>query len=336
MFGKQNISTQYSKALQKIRDFLLSKKCREFLIFLFFVFVSFCFWLLQVLDDEYETELKIPIGMKNVPENVVMTSELPSHLYVGVKDRGTVLANYMLGKSFSRVYLDFSEYVGKGNLVRIHSSELAKRISAQLNQTTKIQTFKPDTIEFIYTQGNGRKVPVKLQGEVKPERQYYISGITYSPDSVTVYAPKSVLDTLTAAYTEPLNEEGISDTLRRRLSLQSVKGTRFMPSHSDITLMVDIFSEKTVDVPVRGVGFPPNKVLRTFPSKVQVTFQVGLSHFKDITAEDFAVEVDYKNLENSVDDKCKPQLIVLSQHVNHARITPKEIDYIIEQQIVEP
>ena len=100
--------------------------------------------------------------------------------------------------------------------------------------------------------------------------------------------------------------------------------------------MVDIFSEKTVEVPVRGIGFPPNKVLRTFPSKVQVTFQVGLSHFKDITAEDFAVEVDYKNLENSVDDKCKPQLIVLSQHVNHARITPKEIDYIIEQQIVEP
>ena len=98
--------------------------------------------------------------------------------------------------------------------MRIHSSELAKRISAQLNQTTKIQTFKPDTIEFIYTQGKGRKVPVKLQGEVKPERQYYISGITYSPDSVTVYAPKSVLDTLTAAYTEPLNEEGISDTLR--------------------------------------------------------------------------------------------------------------------------
>mgnify|MGYP003545376591 CR=1 FL=1 len=97
MFDKQNISTQYSKALQKIRDFLLSKKCREFLIFLFFVFVSFCFWLLQVLDDEYETELKIPIGMKNVPENVGMTSELPSCLDVGVKDRGRVLANYLLG-----------------------------------------------------------------------------------------------------------------------------------------------------------------------------------------------------------------------------------------------
>lgn len=98
--------------------------------------------------------------------------------------------------------------------------------------------------------------------------------------------------------------------------------------------MVDIYSEKTVEVPVRGIGFPADKVLRTFPSKVQVTFQVGLSHFKDITAEDFAVEVDFKDLEDMEDEKCKPILTVLSPHVNHARISPKEIEYIIEQQFV--
>jgi hypothetical protein len=85
--------------LERIKSFLLSKKSREFLIFLFFVFVSFCFWLLQVLNDEYETELSIPLKLKNVPENVVLTSELPHELKIGVKDRGTVLVNYMLGQT---------------------------------------------------------------------------------------------------------------------------------------------------------------------------------------------------------------------------------------------
>lgn len=336
MFGKQNISTRFSDILQKIRDSLLSKNSREFLIFLFFVFVSFCFWLLQVLDEEYEKELSFRLAMKNVPENAVIISELPSELKVLVKDRGTILANYMFGKTFYPVNLDFSEYVGKGNVVRIHSSELSKRIATQLNLSTKIETIHPDTIEFIYTQGKGRKLPVKLQGEVKTERQFYVSGVSFSPDSVTVYAPKSVLDTLTAAYTEPLMEEQLSDTLHRRLSLQPIKGVRFIPSHSDVTLMVDIYAEKTLEVPVRGIGFPADKVLRTFPSKVQVTFQVGLSHFKDITADDFAVEVNYKDLENNTDEKCQPELVVLSQHVTHARITPNEIDYIIEQQFVAP
>ena len=60
MFGEQNMRVRYLRTLEKIRSFLLSTMSREFLIFLFFVFVSFCFWLLQVLNDEYETELPIP------------------------------------------------------------------------------------------------------------------------------------------------------------------------------------------------------------------------------------------------------------------------------------
>ena len=31
------------------------------LIFLFFVFVSFSFWLLQVLNDDYESDRDIPV-----------------------------------------------------------------------------------------------------------------------------------------------------------------------------------------------------------------------------------------------------------------------------------
>ena len=89
MSDKRNIRIRYSGILEKIRNFMLSDKSREFLIFLFFAFVSFCFWLLQVLNDDYETELSIPVKMKNVPESVVMTSELPTELRFGVKDRGT-------------------------------------------------------------------------------------------------------------------------------------------------------------------------------------------------------------------------------------------------------
>ena len=334
MADKQNRRIRYSNVLQKIRNFLLSKKSREFLIFLFFVFVSFSFWLLQVLNDDYETELAIPVKMKNVPENVVMTSALPSELRIGVKDRGTVLVNYMLGQTFYPVVIDFTEYAYKGNHVQIPSSMLTKRIVGQLNQSTKVSAVKPDTLEFIYTQGKGKKVPVKLQGEVKAERQYYISDIFYSPDSVMVYAPRDILDTLTTAYTRPVMIENVSDTMRRRLDIMPIKGARFVPDYNDVSVMVDVYSEKTLEVPVRGIGFPKDKVLRTFPSKVQVSFQVGLRHFKEVQSDDFAVEVDYEDLVNGTNEKCTPVLNVLSPYVNHARMNMKEIDFIIEQQNV--
>lgn len=334
MFGKKNIRVQYLRTLEKIRNFLLSRKSGEFLIFLFFVFVSFCFWLLQVLNDDYETELAIPLKMKNVPENVVLTSELPKELKMSVKDRGTVLVNYLLGKTLYPVTLDFNDYADKGSQIRIPAMSLNKRMVGQLNQSTKLLSVKPDTLELIYTRGEGKKVPVRLRGEVKTERQYYISDIVYSPDSAMVYAPKEILDTITAAYTEALYVEQISDTLRHRVGLMPVKGARFTPEYSDVTFLVDVYSEKTVEVPVKGVNFPADKILRTFPSKVNVTFQIGLRQFKGVDSGDFEVVVDYEKLLKDKKEKCRPELVHFPSNINHIRMSPSEIDYIIEQKII--
>ena len=169
MFDKRNIRIYYLKTLERIRSFLLSRNSREFLIFLFFVFVSFCFWLLQVLNDDYETEFSVPLRLKNVPSDVVLTSELPDELRIGVKDRGTVLVNYMLGQTFYPIVVDFKDYEDKGSRVRIPVSALMKKISVQLNQTTKLLTIRPDTVEFIYTKGARE---VTRQGGFRPPVLY--------------------------------------------------------------------------------------------------------------------------------------------------------------------
>ena len=333
MFDKQNIHLHCLDISKRIKDFLLAKKSREFLIFLFFMFVSFSFWLLQVLNDDYETEYTVSLRMKDVPDNVVLTSELPSNMKITLKDRGTVLVNYSLGQGLMPLTLDFAEYSDKGNQVRIPSITLAKKITAQLSQSTKLVAIKPDTLEFIYTKGAAKTVPVKICGTITPERQYYVSDTIFSPDSVRVYAPKSILDTITAAYTKTIDFEEVSDTVRRRVSFSSVKGARFIPDYSDLTLKVDVYAEKTVDVPVVGVNFPHDKVLRTFPSKAKVTFQIGLSRFMEVGADDFQVVVDYDDLQNEGGDKCKLQLKEIPKGVNHVRVNPNEMDYIIEQKV---
>ena len=333
MFDKQNIHLHCLDISKRIKDFLLAKKSREFLIFLFFMFVSFSFWLLQVLNDDYETEYTVSLRMKDVPDNVVLTSELPSNMKITLKDRGTVLVNYSLGQGLMPLTLDFAEYSDKGNQVRIPSITLAKKITAQLSQSTKLVAIKPDTLEFIYTKGAAKTVPVKICGTITPERQYYVSDTIFSPDSVRVYAPKSILDTITAAYTKTIDFEEVSDTVRKRVSFASVKGARFIPDYSDLTLKVDVYAEKTVDVPVVGVNFPHDKVLRTFPSKAKVTFQIGLSRFMEVGADDFQVVVDYDNLQNEGGDKCKLQLKEIPKGVNHVRVNPNEMDYIIEQKV---
>ena len=81
----------YLKTSRRIKDFLLSDTSREFLIFLFFFLIASGFWLIQTLNNDYEKEFSIPVQMKNVPNDVVLTSEPSSELRVKVRDKGTVL-----------------------------------------------------------------------------------------------------------------------------------------------------------------------------------------------------------------------------------------------------
>lgn len=331
VIDRKYIKHIYLKISKKIKDFLLSEKSREFLIFLFFFLIAAGFWLLQTLNNDYEAEYSIPVRLKDVPNNVVLTSEPPSELRIRVKDKGTVLLNYMLGKSFFPVSLSFADYKGRGNHVRIYATEFERKILSQLSASSRLLSIKPDTLDYIYSTGKSKRVPVRFQGEVSAGPQYYVSDTLYKPDSVLVYAPKNILDTITTAFTQRMAYENISDTIRNQVALAYVKGAKFVPGAIELTFPVDIYTEKTVEVPLRGVNFPAGKVLRTFPSKVTVTFQVGLKRFRRIKASDFVINVSYEELLKLGSDKYTVKLKAIPHGVNQVRFTPEEVDFLIEQ-----
>lgn len=332
-FSKEEIQKAYRHLVTRARNFLQSPQCREFLLFLFFVFIASAFWTLQTLNEEYETDISIPLRFKNVPENVVFTSDIPQNLNLKLEDKGTVLVKYMLGQSLMPLTLDFDEYSQKGNHVRLLTSELSKKILSQLVTSTRIKETTPDTLEIIYTQGEGKKVPVRIQGHATAERQYYITGKEITPDSVMVYAPQSQLNTINAAYTQAADLTGIADTTSFTLPLTPVKGAKFTPSQVNVRFYADILTEKTVSVPITGLHFPAEKQLKTFPAKVNITFQVGMQQFKDITAEDFTVGVTYESLQSTPSsDHCQLQLIDVPAGISHVRLTPTTAEYLIEQR----
>ncbi|NDV64814.1 CdaR family protein [Bacteroides sp. 224] len=335
MFDRRNIKNTYLKILKRTKDFLLSKKSREFFVFLFFFFVSGAFWLLQTLNDDYETELSLPVRLKNVPENVIITTEPPAQLQIRVKDKGNVLMNYMVSKNFFPVNLDFKDYQGSGNYVRIQSSDFEKRILSQMNASTRLLSVKPDTLEYIYSTGKSKQIPVRIKGKVTAGREYYISDTICNPDSVLVYGPPTLLDTIKTAYTSHFEINDISDTIKQQIPLQTIKGAKFIPDQVEVILPVDMYTEKVVEVPITGVDFPSNKTLRTFPSKVKVTFQIGLSRFKEIDADDFTINVSYNHLMHLTTEKYSVKLTDTPRGVSHIRITPEQVDFLIEETSID-
>ena len=124
-------------------------------------------------------------------------------------------------------------------------------------------------------------IPVHLIG------RYDKSLVSLKPDSVTVWASQEILDTMTAAYTVPVYATSLTASQEREVALQPVRGIKYAPDQVKVNIEVDEMTENEVDVPVRGTNFPASKRLRTFPSKVKVTFQVGTKSYRSITASWF-------------------------------------------------
>lgn len=85
-------------------------------------------------------------------------------------------------------------------------------------------------------------------------------------------------------------------------------------------------------MPLHGVNFPADKVLRTFPSKVQITFKIGLGRFDKVDAGNFMINVSYEELLKLGSNKYTVKLKSVPRDVSHIiRIVPEKVDFLIEQ-----
>lgn len=304
---------------------------KQFLIFLFFLALSSVFWIFQTLNETYEEDFQVPLELRNVPSNVVITTDLPENLHILLRDKGSQLLAYRYTRQFKPVVVDYNTYSNPSGHVSILGNELQRQIAAQLLPGTQMLGLKPDTLDFYYNFGQFKRVPIRPLGEVRAGRLYSLAKTVYSEDSVTVYASREQLDTITAAYLQPFNLRNLTDTTHVKSNFVKMKGAKFVPAQIGVTFCIDRLVEKTIQVPVQQVNFPASKQLRTFPATVKVTFQVGMGLYRKITSENFVLVVNYEDLLKNKSTYCHLSLKTIPEGVSHVRISPQDVEYVIEE-----
>ena len=327
------MNARTSRTIRKIRLALLSSKARETLVFLFFLAVSYGFWLLQTLNESFDIRLRVPLQLTDVPENVVITTPLPQMITVSVHDRGTSLIRFMRRGELKPIDISFGKYDNGASSARVQIplQEVQRALQTQLDVTSHIQSIHPDTIEYYYNRGLSYRLPVRVSGKITTTPQNYLVGTHSDPDTLTVYAPVQVLDTMQAAYVH-VSLSKLTGNTTVAVSPRQMKGVRYEPSEVRVTALVDYYTEKTVEVPIIGLNFPADKVLRTFPAKARVTFRVGSTQFSRYTADNFVLAATYEELIQNEAPKYRLHLKSLPEGVSNARIVPQEVDYLIEQR----
>ncbi len=316
-----------------VRNFLFSSVNKEFLIFLFFLFLSSTFWLMMTLNETYEQEICVPVRLVNVPKNVVLTNEMEDTVRVTVRDKGFALVAYMYGDRIAPISVNFAAYANRQTgYGLVPSADLLKMVNQRFTGPSKVVQVKPDHLDFYFNYGLSRRLPVRMSGYVVPGRSYYLARTRFWPDVVTVYASKRTLDSLRFIKTVPINIVNFGDTVIQTVALEKIKGVKIVPNVVRIGLYPDILTEESIDVPVKAINMPDGKVLRTFPSRVKVSFTVGASMFRNVSADQFSVVVDYNELMEHPSDKCNIYLKSSPHGVRNARLQINQVDYLIEQQ----
>lgn len=305
---------------------------KQLLVFLFFLFLSGGFWLIITLNETYEREVCVVVRIKNVPRNVVLTSNEADTIRVTLRDKGWLIMGYLYNHT-PVINISFKAYdrgKGKGQL---GSAELRRLVEQQLESSTVIVGIKPDRIDFAYNNGERKRVPVRWAGRVIPEQLYFISHVQYWPDSVDVYASSEKLDSIRMAYTEPLNYAGFRDTLMVDCRLAHMKDVKIVPEYVRVGFFTDVLTEESIDgVVVQAINMPAGKVLRTFPTKVKINFVTGVNQFRTLRPEDFTVIADYKEIMQHPSDKCNLYLRTVPHGISRATLETKQVDYLIEEE----
>lgn len=307
-------------------------KGKEILVFLVFLALAGIFWLLTTLNENFEQEVRVPVRFTGVPKDVVLTSGESDTLRLMVRDKGISLITYLYDKDRRPLTIDFNRYAQPNGMGTVPSADLLRLASRHLPASATVLSVKPESQVFYYNYGESKRVPIQYQGRIEPDELYFVSEVTYTPDSVTIYASREKLDSISRVYTEVLHYTDFRDSLVVTARLQKMVGVKTVPDVATVHFAADMLTEVSIDdVPVVGINMPEGKVLRTFPAKLKVSFVTGIKNYQSMSASDFLIVADYDELAADSAMQCNVYLRRQPSGIQRVRLETDRVDYLIEE-----
>jgi YbbR domain-containing protein len=301
------------------------------LVFLSFVALASCFWLLQYFQQKIERDISIPIYYTQVPDEIVLTDSLPDKMTIRLEDKGTVFLRYLFDENFTAIHINLKDISLDKNTYTVDRSVLNSQIQDFLLNTTQLVSFKPEVIRIHYSPLKRKEVPVKIEGKITTAAGYmFVDSLHISPSKVWVYGDQGALDTLQFVKTGIAKEENIQKNLDLTLALNVPRGLRLSVEKVRITSEVEEYTEKKFELPVVCRNLPENVQIRFFPSTVEVICQLALSKYPHLTESALEVQVDYNALSQSPGMNVPLELSRKPQWLLNYRIVPETVEYLIE------
>lgn len=324
--------SRFAETFKKIGEALLKLFRGDFLVFLLFLAITFFLWWSQTMSQSYDTLMKVPVVVSDVPENVRITIPPVQHITVSLSGKGSSLRKSGRIGSRNVLRVSSSSFTSAQGHASISTLRLRDSITAMLPGSVTIRSISPDSLVYQYAMQRSMMLPVEFEGTTESQDQFFLERIEFSPDSILV----KVLESDTAKHRVVVEAGQImlsSDTIFRTVTLKRDAGVIYSQDEVAMTVLSQQYTEKSLEVPITGVNFPDYIALKAFPSKASVTFWVKMSEYDRVTASDFRVVVDYNDLSGGDASKARLRIISQPANVRNIRLQTRSVDYLMERTV---
>jgi hypothetical protein len=332
------INKLLDKYLQRIKG--KTKEMREdgnALIFLVFLFLAACFWVLNALrKDNYTTEVSFPIKFTNVGANEIVNGSLNRELVLKVKGGGFTVLRH-ISRGFSPEAIDISRLrrvnINGVDGAYINSKEYNSLIEGKLAVGLELVSISPDTLFIPLIQKESKMVPVKIDASITYEQQCQLSGnLSIVPDSVLISGADEKLKEISFISTKALVFENLSDTLVRNVLLEKNNNVELSTKRVVVTVPVEPFTEANILVPIDAINLPDSIELKSFPPEVNISYHLGLSR-PLYSVGDFKASVDFTNINlEELPRRLKVKINESPDGIHNMAYQPVFVEYLLERK----
>ena len=320
---------KFEHITKPIKQLLIWMLRKDAFIFLLFVGLATLFWWGRAMSSQRDVEIKLPVVYANVPAQVVFETPLPSHLEVVLRENGRLLRQVQHTKPTVTISLA-DKLNSNGGPLQLSTDIIRQKIQDVLPGSTNIQQIRPEEITSNYYVEATKRVPIKLCAEWTMEQQYQLSAPpVLEPAFVDIYGTQESIDQVDSISTDNVVVDKVYDTVQREVTLQIPAGIRSQTTATTVSWISETFTDKSFVLPIEVEGVPEEEEMRLFPKTTTVTARVGISHFAEVTEDNFRAVCEYPNPSQAT---LSVTVICNTPYVTKMRTSIREVEYIIERK----
>ena len=285
----------FKNLIQKVLDFFILGSNRSVIAICFLM--SLLFWFLIKFSKEYTYYVDYPIELINQPIDKYWKDEPISNLKVKVNGYGFNFLKEIFSNRLLKVDVSKLQRTNSNTYFWLSQSERSN-IAIELNGFSILE-IDPDTLFLNFSKKTKKSVQVKVPLNLNFRENYEQYGsFKISPNTIDVFGPSHILDTLSFVYTNVLSQNDVVQSINSTLKIQ-LPNKLFSTKDSDINVIQEVarFTQISRLIPIKLENVPKDKELRIKPAEVELSYWVAMHDVDKINSSDFVIYCDYNEVD---------------------------------------